>query len=84
MTLGLNAEDLIARHKMQQKAWRLAHPEKVKMYHDKHQNTDEGRARRREWTKQNRERLNERRRELYSIRNVKIQESSGDDPQPEI
>ena len=84
MTLGLSAEELIARHKAQQKAWRFEHPEKVKMYHDKHQNTDEGRTRRREWTKQNRERLNERRRELYSQRNMKVQESSGDDPQPEV
>jgi len=78
MTLGLSAEELIARHKEQQKAWRLANPEKIKFYHDKHQNTDEGRARKREWNQQNKERLNERRREQYAIRTSEMTQDTAE------
>jgi hypothetical protein len=66
MTLHLSPEELIARHKAQQKAWRLAHPERVQEYHLRHQNSEEGKARRKDWTQRNRERINERRRAIYA------------------
>ena len=68
MTLHLSPEELIARHKEQQKAWRAAHPERVQAYHLKHQSSPEGKARRKAWAQANKDRVNERRRQLYQIR----------------
>lgn len=75
MTLHLSAEELIARHKAQQKAWREAHPERVQAYHLKHQHSEEGKIRRKEWALKNKDRINERRRELYAQRRSTITES---------
>ena len=72
MTLHLSAEELIIRHKAQQKAWREAHPEKLREYHLKHQQSSGGKARRREWAMRNREHINKRRRALYAERKANI------------
>ena len=68
MTMHLSPEELIARHKEQQKAWRAAHPDRVQAYHLKHQSSLEGKARRKAWAQENKERVNIRRREIYHTR----------------
>jgi hypothetical protein len=74
MTLHLSPEELIARHKAQQKAWRQAHPERVQAYHLKHQHSEEGKTRRKTWAAMNRDRINDRRRELYAERKTNTTE----------
>ena len=68
MTLHLSAEELITRHRAQQKAWRLAHPDKVCEYHRRHHARPEVKERRLQWQRDNKQRLNTRRRELYRER----------------
>ena len=75
MTLHLSPEELIARHKEQQKAWRAAHPDRVQAYHLKHQSSEEGKARRKTWAQENKDRVNIRRRELYHARKTQKTES---------
>ena len=75
MTLHLSPEELIARHKEQQKAWRAAHPDRVRAYHLKHQSSPEGKARRKAWAQANKERVNMRRRELYHQRKTQNTET---------
>ena len=69
MTLHLSPEELTARHKAQQKAWREAHPDKIRAYHRKYAAKDDVKERKREFERANRERINARRRELYRLRN---------------
>jgi hypothetical protein len=75
MTLYLSPEELLARHKEQQKAWREAHPERVQAYHLKHQSSTEGKARRKAWAQANKERVNIRRKELYHLRKTQNAET---------
>ena len=67
MTLHLSPEALVARHKAQQKAWREAHPERVRGFHRKYAAKPEVKARKRAFEDANRERINTRRRELYRL-----------------
>jgi hypothetical protein len=69
MTLHLSPEELAVRHKAQQKVWREAHPDKVRAYHRKYAAKDDVKERKRDFERANRERINERRRELYRLRN---------------
>ena len=69
MTLHLTQEELAARHKAQQKAWREAHPDNVRAYHRKYAAKDDVKERKRDFERTNRERINERRRELYRLHN---------------
>ena len=69
MTLYLTLEELSARHKAQQKAWREAHPDKVRAYHRKYAAKDDVKERKRDFERTNKERINERRRELYRLQN---------------
>ena len=85
MTLHLSAEELAARHKEQQRAWRMAHPEKVKGYHNKHNAKPEVKERRKAWQNENKDKINARRRELYSQRNQPPEQSSSVAPtEPEV
>ncbi len=71
MTLHLSPEELIARHRAQQKAWRLAHPEAVKEYHRKHHAKPEVHERRVQWQRDNKDKRNARRRETYRLEKAK-------------
>ena len=79
MTLHLSAEELVARHRAQQKAWRLAHPDKVCEYHRRHHARPEVKERRLQWQRDNKERINARRRELYRERHPLHTQDSGPD-----
>ena len=69
MTLHLSPEELAVRHKAQQKAWREAYPDKVRAYHRKYAAKENVKERKRDFERANRERINERRREIYRLRN---------------
>lgn len=74
MTLHLTPEELIARHKAQQKAWRLAHPDKIAEYNRKYHARPEVKERRLQWGRDNKEKINARRRELYRERHPRPSE----------
>ena len=79
MTLHLTPEELLARHKAQQKAWRQAHPDKVNEYHRRHHARPEVKERRLAWARENKESINARRRELYRERHPLPTVESGPD-----
>ena len=86
MTLHLSPEELTARHKAQQKAWREAHPDKVRAYHRKYAAKDDVKERKREFERANRERINVRRRELYRLHNPlpPTHEDQSESTEPEV
>ena len=53
--------------KAQQKAWREAYPDKIRAYHCKHAAKPEVKARKKEFERANKERINVWRRELYIL-----------------
>ena len=69
MTLHLTPAELTARHKAQQKAWREQYPDKIRAYHRKYAAKEDVKERKKNFEKENRERINTRRRELYRLRN---------------
>ena len=77
--MHLSPEELAARHKAQQKAWREAHPDKVRAYHRKYAAKDDVKERKREFERANRERINVRRRELYRLHNPLPTPAEGSD-----
>ena len=79
MTLHMTPEELLARHKAQQKAWRLANPERVNEYHRRHHARPEVKERRLAWARENKESINARRRELYRERHPFPTTDSGPD-----
>ena len=68
MTLHLSDEEIIARNKEKQKQWRIDHPERMKAFHLKYNHKPGVAARRLEWTRQNKETINERRRRQYRLK----------------
>ena len=65
MTLHLPPEEIIARNKAKQKQWRIDHPERIKAFHAKYNAKPEVKERKAQWTKDHREEINARRREMY-------------------
>jgi hypothetical protein len=65
MTLHLSTAELRLRQKAQIKLWRLEHPEKVRAYHHVHALKPEAIVRKRQWARDNRERINTCRRAMY-------------------
>ena len=53
MALHLSPEELVARHKAQQKAWREAYPDKITAYHRKYAAKPEVKAHKREFERVN-------------------------------
>ena len=68
MTLHMTPEELCARHKAQQKAWRERNPELMSGYHRKYHAKPEVKERRARYSVVNKERINARRREVYRER----------------
>jgi hypothetical protein len=68
MTLHLSPEELLIRHKAQQKAWREANPDLIKAYHRKYHAKPDVKERRARYGVENKERINARRREIYRER----------------
>ena len=62
MTLGLSPEEIIARNKAAQKAWRAAHPERMREFHRKNNQKTETKARKAAWAVVNRDVILERAR----------------------
>ena len=69
MSLNLTPSEKILRQRQQQKAWREAHPEKVKAYYHYHQSRPEHRERIRLWQATHRSQINLKARERYRLRN---------------
>ena len=76
MTLHLSPEELMARHRMQQKLWRANHPEAVKEYHRKYHAKPEIQERRTAWQRDNKEKRNARRRELYQLKKETVMDGT--------
>ena len=66
MTLGLSAEQILARNKAAQKAWRAANPERMREHHKKCNAKPETKERKRLWAIANREVIRERTRARYA------------------
>ena len=75
MTLHLSPASLIARNKQKQKEWRQNHPERVKAFHQKHNARDETKDRKLQWARENRDQINERRRQQYKERKERSMEA---------
>ena len=74
MTLHLSPASLIARNKQKQKEWRQNHKERVKAFHQKHNARPETKERKLQWARENRDHINERRRQQYRQRKEKTLE----------
>ena len=76
MTLHLPPEEIIARNKAKQKAWRIEHPERIKAFHSKYNAKPETKQRKAAWAREHRDLINARRRDLYRQQ----KEASNDPP----
>ena len=65
MTLHLSPASILARNKAKQKLWREQHPERMRAFHAKYNAKESTKERKAQWARENRDRLNARRRELY-------------------
>jgi hypothetical protein len=68
MTLHLSAEELVVRNRQKQREWRAAHPERVRHFYLKYAASGKDKPRKAAWSRDNKERVNLRRRELYRER----------------
>lgn len=75
MTLHLSPEEIIARNKAKQKQWRLDHPERIKEFHKKYNAKPEVSARKTQWARENRDKINARRREIYRMQRESAQQT---------
>ena len=82
MTLHLSPTSLLARNKQKQKEWRQNHPERVKAFHQKHNARMETKDRKLQWARENRDHINERRRQQYRQR--KENKENIEPPEPTI
>ena len=81
----LSAEAILARNRAKQKQWRIDNPEKIKEFHRKYNTKSPVKARKAQWTRDNRDVVNARRRELYRAKTSStVQPSNSSDEEKNI